>query len=337
MGVLFVFVDGLGYGASDPEANPVADPDLTFLAPVLAPAAGPPAPGEVRAVSFRGRSGFLTAADACLGVPGLPQSATGQTTLLTGVNAAAYVGRHVNAYPTGRLRGLLEERNLLTLGARAGRRVAFLNMFRPDGLKLLLAGQRRPSATTAAALAAGLRLRTVEDLLRGEAVYHDVTCWTIEGQDYGVPLVSPEEAAARALAVAGRHDFCLYEYFLTDLAGHAREKELTRKVLGNLDRFLAAVVGGLAGSTVVLASDHGNIEDAASGTHTLNPVPVLAFGPGSRAAVSGVESITEVAGRLAELAGIPLDGSGGDRPDAADGGGQAGAAPADPLGKRGEA
>lgn len=309
MSVLFVFVDGLGYGAPDPASNPLVanKPALPFLGPLLAAPEGPPAPGEARPVRFEGCEGYLTSADACLGVPGLPQSATGQTTLLTGVNAAAFVGRHVNAYPTGRLRRLLEERNLLTLGAAAGRRVTFLNMFRPDGLELILSGRRRPSATTAAALAAGVRLRTVEDLLAGRAVYHDVTCWTIVGQHYGVPLVTPEEAARRALNVAREHDLCLYEYFLTDIAGHSRETELCSLVLGNLDRFLATCVRDSGGRiTLVLASDHGNVEDLSVGTHTANPVPVLAFGAGARSAVDGVGCITAVAGRLASLAGIPL-------------------------------
>ncbi|HCW51782.1 MAG TPA: hypothetical protein DGR79_06960 [Clostridiales bacterium] len=314
MGVLFVFVDGLGFGDTDPAANPLRSPGLGFLGPIVASDSGPPGPGAVRKVRFAGRRGWLAAADACLGVPGLPQSATGQTTLLTGVNAAAYMGRHINAFPSGRLRALLEEQNLLTLGARAGRRVTFLNMFRPDGLRLLLEGRRRPSATTAAALAAGLRLRTVEDLLAGQAVYHDVTCWTIHGQHYGVPLVTAEEAAARALKVARAHDFCLYEYFLTDIAGHGQDRDLATGVLKNLDDFLAAVVGGLDDEreTLVVASDHGNVEDLTCGTHTANRVPVLAFGRRARETVEGLEDISQVAARLARAAGIPGVREGGE-------------------------
>jgi len=308
LGVLFVFVDGLGWGPADPTTNPLAEPGpaLSLLGPILADPHGPPGPGEVRAVSFGGKTGFATAADAGLGVPGLPQSATGQTTLLTGINAPAYMGRHVSAYPMGRLKALLEENSLFTRGARAGRRVTFLNMFRPDGLELLLRGERRASATTAAALGAGLGLRTVEDLLRGEAVYHDVTCWTIAKHDYGVPLVTPREAARRALGVAARHDFCLFEYFLTDLGGHSRERDFCLEILGHLDAFLGAAVDGLdPENTLVLASDHGNIEDLSRDTHTDSPVPVLAFGRDSRWAVSGVKGIDELAGRLAALAGIP--------------------------------
>ncbi len=310
MSVLFVFVDGLGFGSMDPNQNPVASPDLSFLAPALAPAGGPPAMGEMAEVTVAGRPVFVTSADACLGVRGVPQSATGQTTLLTGINAPAFVGEHASAYPLDRLKALLEASSLFARGVRAGRRVTFLNMFRPEGLKLILEGTRRASATTAAALGAGLALRTLDDLLRGEAVYHDVTCWTLQEQPYYVPLVTPDQAARRALAVAGVHDFCLYEYFLTDFAGHSQELDFSRRILGTLDEFLTRTLIDLDDDrgddlTVVLSSDHGNVEDLSTPAHTCNPVPVLAFGKRAAEAVKGVTNIAAVAGRLAALAGIP--------------------------------
>src|SRR5207249_8232782 len=66
--------------------------------------------------------GFWKPLDATLGVPGLPQSATGQATILTGVNAPRRVGRHVSAIPNRRVRELLEEDNLFRVLGRAGRR-----------------------------------------------------------------------------------------------------------------------------------------------------------------------------------------------------------------------
>jgi bisphosphoglycerate-independent phosphoglycerate mutase (AlkP superfamily) len=53
----------------------------------------------------------------------------------------------------------------------------------------------------------------------------------------------------------------------------------------------------------VMASDHGNLEDVATG-HTLNPVPVLAWGPGHRQAIDGVRAITDVAPRILHLLSI---------------------------------
>ena len=64
----------------------------------------------------------LRPVDACLGVPGLPQSATGQTALFTGVNAPALVGDHVTAFPTTPLRRVIAEHSLLNRPPRPGRR-----------------------------------------------------------------------------------------------------------------------------------------------------------------------------------------------------------------------
>src|SRR5204862_5361459 len=74
------------------------------------------------------RGGASTPTDARLGVDGLPQSATGQATIITGENAPARLGRHLSAFPGGSLRPLLRERSLFrTLGDR-GLRVAHANV-----------------------------------------------------------------------------------------------------------------------------------------------------------------------------------------------------------------
>ena len=76
--ILFIFVDGLGIGSSDPEVNPLYDPRFPFLNNMLS---------QARPL------------DACLSVAGLPQSATGQAALFTGVNAAKEMGRHIEGFP----------------------------------------------------------------------------------------------------------------------------------------------------------------------------------------------------------------------------------------------
>jgi len=87
MSVLLFFIDGLGIGERGP-FNPLDD---------LADA-------EPLAV-FRDETmttiheGIVVPTDASLGVPGRPQSASGQTTILTGVNAPAAVGYHKQGFP----------------------------------------------------------------------------------------------------------------------------------------------------------------------------------------------------------------------------------------------
>src|SRR5512147_1005511 len=113
MPVLFVFVDGVGAGVADPAVNPLARGE--YLLSRFADGTGPALPAGGRA----------SLADACLGVPGRPQSATGQTTILTGENAPALLGRHLLGFPNAALRDLLRRRSLFRVLSEAGRAAAF--------------------------------------------------------------------------------------------------------------------------------------------------------------------------------------------------------------------
>jgi hypothetical protein len=308
--VFLLFVDGLGLGESDPQANPIAHPDLVWLTRV---AGRPLARGEWMPavdyhVSLAGRPipASLAALDAGLGVGGLPQSATGQTTLFTGVNAAALVGGHRNAYPTGRLKELLNSQSMFRRAAEAGRKVTFVNAFTPEYFAMVEQGKLRHSATTLAVLAAGVRLRDFEDLRRGEAVYQDITNRALQARGYDLPEADPYRAGQTAARIAAGHDLTLFEYFQTDRAGHGRDAADIQRVLRVLDSFL----GGLVSDTdldhrlLILASDHGNIEDTASRTHTANPVPALFLGAAAHETASGLRSLTQVAPAVLACLGV---------------------------------
>jgi len=45
---------------------------------------------------------------------------------------------------------------------------------------------------------------------------------------------------------------------------------------------------------VLLTSDHGNLEDLSTRSHTRNPVPLMAWGPGAENVLAGAEAITDV-------------------------------------------
>src|SRR5262245_55022956 len=85
--VLLLFIDGLGIGARGPD-NPLDG--LSDAAPLAIFQDEPPE------IPF---GGVLARTDACLGIEGRPQSASGQTTILTGANAAAEIGYHKQGFP----------------------------------------------------------------------------------------------------------------------------------------------------------------------------------------------------------------------------------------------
>lgn len=254
--ILFVFIDGLGLGSDDPAVNPLADhthfPNLETMLKQSIPL------------------------DATLGVSGLPQSATGQAALLTGLNAPQLMGRHIEGFPPPRLKELVKEHNIFSKLTAAGKRCTFANAYWLDDVAQL--PPHRESVTTVATLSALGGVRGKEELMENRAVCHDLTRERIRhDRGYDGPLITPEEAAEHLISIANEHDFTLFEFFETDRAGHSGDWHKVFQCLEKLDRFFAALLPfrGL----LIVTSDHGNIEDLSVRTHTLNPVPLFASKP----------------------------------------------------------
>lgn len=223
---------------------------------------------------------LINPADALLGVSGLPQSATGQTVLLTGQNAAAICGRHISGFPTSTLKRLLKEDNIFKRINESGLKAAFANVYTRQYLNGLSEGRSKMSATTIAALAGNCSLLRVTDLLKGEGVYQDITNLLLEEPGYVIPRLEPECAANNLVQLALKNDFTLFEYFQTDRCGHHQQMAPAVRILNELDRFIAALIKRIAGTSLelLIVSDHGNIEDLSLRTHTFNPIPVIYFG-----------------------------------------------------------
>jgi hypothetical protein len=282
--ILLLFVDGMGL---PPE--PLAE-SVYAAFPTLAALLSPPC---------------CVPLDAGLGVVGTPQSATGQTTLFTGINAALHVGRHCEGFPGPELRALIDSGNLFSRLVRAGRRCTFANAYVARAGDGLPGGPR--SVTTVMALQALGATRSRHDLLEGRAVYHDITRQTLPALGvYDIPAVPERTAALHLLAVLRSVDVCLFEFFLTDHVGHRGTESDRSRVLATLDRFVAAVTGAMdpARELLLLFSDHGNIETRGGRTHSRNPVPWSAWGCGAEEARSGMSSLLDVTPRVLTLAGL---------------------------------
>ncbi|MBC7224610.1 MAG: metalloenzyme, partial [Anaerolineae bacterium] len=167
MGLLFVFLDGVGLGPAE-EHNPFWRYPTPHLRSLLSGALTQERVGQANGAVLR-------AVDATLGVPGLPQSATGQTTLFTGVNAAALVGGHLSAYPGPRLQETIAAHSLLKRAVAKGHRATFANGFSAWYWRRVEAGELRHSASTLTNMAAGLPFRTEDDVMEGRALFWDVT------------------------------------------------------------------------------------------------------------------------------------------------------------------
>jgi hypothetical protein len=293
--ILMIFVDGVGLGEVDPAINPL----VRARTPALHRLLGRPLAGRD---PVRTPAATMVPLDATLGVPGLPQSATGQTALLTGENAAALVGRHITAHPTPSLGACLAARGLFTVFRRHGVSAALANAHTPEYFAAVAARRLRHGAITLNALQAGIHIRGVEELLTGCAVYQDLTNARLRGYGAVVPLRTPEEAGRSLAGLAGGYAFTLFEFFQTDLAGHRRMDDALG-IVERFDRFLGAALDAadLERTLVLLVSDHGNLEDERTNGHTLNPVPAVVIGVGRDAFAARLRSITDVAPACADL------------------------------------
>ena len=123
-------------------------------------------------------------------------------------------------------------------------------------------------------------------------------------------LPRPEPAAAgRNLAriVAG-HDLTLYAHYTPDYVGHRGTWQEAVEALERVDDFLAGLLDRLPADTLLLmASDHGNIEDVER-EHTRNPALGLVTGPGHAAVARSLEHLWDIPAAI--LAALGLADSG---------------------------
>jgi len=148
-----------------------------------------------------------------------------------------------------------------------------------------------------------MSFRQLEDLQRGQAVYQDFTNRLVIEAGFDVEPRTPEQAAEVLATIVAAHRFTLYEYFITDRVGHAQDMDAALVVLANLARFVRAVVArvDLSQTTVMLTSDHGNVEDLSIRNHTLNDVPTLAWGPGRETVRRSVRDLADITPTIIEI------------------------------------
>ncbi len=272
--VIFLFIDGVGLGHPSSE-NPLN--------------------AEVCPTFWRLIENHAKPIDACLGVEGLPQSATGQATMFTGVNCSQAMGKHCEGFPGPALREIVERDNLFLELKRRGRRVKFADAYLVDSADELT-NRRFKSVTTVMALTVPESISTIDDLMNDAALLQDLTRETIQDRYPDVPVVSPQRAAEHLFRIARENDLTLYEFFQTDVSGHSMDYARACAVLRVYDRFLSALVRytEAADITLVMTADHGNIEAVNERGHTRNPVPFIALGPKERFLRERVSSLADV-------------------------------------------
>ena len=306
MRILFLFLDGIGLGLADPATNPFITTQMPHLQQLL---------GGQRLVAtaapLHNQRASLLALDATLGVAGTPQSATGQATLLTGQNAPAILGHHYGPKPDLEVAEFLLKGNLFSTLIKMGKKVGFLNAYPPRYFETIDSGRRMYSAIPLAVTSSGIRLKTIDDLRAGRAISADFTGggWLENLGIPDIPVLEPFQAGVRLAELATEVDFSLFEYWLSDYAGHRQAFREAQALLEIFDQ----VLGGLLETwddhegLILISSDHGNLEDLSTRHHTLNPVPALIIGAdGPRKEFSSnLKSIADISPAILQFFATP--------------------------------
>jgi len=300
--LIFIFLDGVGLGEAK-QNNPFYLAKSEYLPfyrkkPVL------PDGTPIKAI------------DPLLGVSGIPRSATGQTTLFTGSNIPALLNEHKGSYPNQIMRKIIFENNLLGMLKKKNLKAKFINayphhtkFFTSDHIKIHADGRfefseefpqsfrRRISATSCMLIANNDLPFDENDILKEEALYQDFSNRFLIDKGIKLPLFSPQKAASIIYKISQKYDFILYEYFQTDLYGHRKTFKDCVNLVTDLNLLVQSLLTYLDpdSDTILLTSDHGNIEDNSSPAHTKNPVPLLLWGNKSKSLRDKIDNLTHIA------------------------------------------
>ncbi len=301
---LIFFLDGVGLGSADPESNPFVTAHLPNLTGLL---------GENWFLRERGRistpRASLVPTDASLGVPGRPQSATGQATILTGRNVPALVGEHYGPKPNSAVTAVIEQGTLFHEVAAAGLDAALLTPYPEQYFAGVESGRRLYSAVPMAVTSAGFPLRTAADLRNGLAISPDFTAagWRNLLGYHDVPVLTPQIAGQHIAQLARGYAFSFFEHWPSDRSGHRGTLAEARAHLELLD----AALGGLLDAwdddhgLLIITSDHGNIEEKSHRQHTDNPVPTILVGQNHATYAAQIHNLADIAPAVRRMLNLP--------------------------------
>ncbi len=287
--LLFLFLDGVGLGANQPDVNPFARYNFSTLTSLSAGKRWLSNLSEQQTTRA-----IFKPVDANLELETVPQSATGQATIMTGLNVPQQLGYHYGPKPNPDVSNVIKKNSVIRRLTEAGIRGRLLNAYPDRFLAAIEQGKRLRSSNQLALHVGGINMPSSSDYLEGRAVSADFTgrMWkerlaetdaaTIMWREHlkELPLRTPFEAGKHIVSLLDEVNFAFYDYWLTDYIGHRGTMEDAERVLKNLDGVLEGVLDSWddAAGLIVITSDHGNIEDISERGHTRNAVPCVVIG-----------------------------------------------------------
>ncbi|HEY0427904.1 MAG TPA: hypothetical protein VGC76_08990 [Pyrinomonadaceae bacterium] len=140
-------------------------------------------------------------------------------------------------------------------------------------------------------------------MLGEKALFHDFTNQALIERGFDAALFSAAKAGEILSSLTKEHRFTLYEHFITDKIGHDRDFVKARIHLPLLAEFIRETLQRVdfENTTVILTSDHGNIEDLSVRNHTLNNVPTIVWGRNSGLIAKQIKDLTDITPLILQL------------------------------------
>ncbi|PJZ71262.1 metalloenzyme [Leptospira perolatii] len=307
--IFYMFIDGIGFGQNDPTKNPFARYARGVFLPLAEKEFGEGSPSILKELVY-------LKTDASMGIKGLPQSATGQTSLWTGINACQVLNRHLSGFPTFTLKKIIAKYSIIRILEERGFKADLLNCYTPAYEEYIRKNPRQVSASTLIQMASDKPLKGMDDLREGRGLYMDITREflsrfgrdSVEKDD---PVLIKQKAYDTGKSIVPKlkdHTLCIYEYFITDKVGHKMNWPGAEKCIGDLEDFILGIVEALdpAEDQLIITSDHGNLEDLSVDVHTTNLVPTILFGKYTQKIKETVKAIKDIPHAIYDCLGVKV-------------------------------
>jgi hypothetical protein len=158
-------------------------------------------------------------------------------------------------------------------------------------------GKQKMNVPAYSASKAGVVMRGLEEYRAGLAISAELTGEYLHSKDASLPKPKPYQSGKQLAALAAQYPFTFFDFWLSDQAGHRWTFAACVELIEQVDSFIRGVVEHLGDTTLLITSDHGNLEDKSIKTHTLNPVPLLVIGQQAQRFVA-LQSLLDVAPAL---------------------------------------
>ena len=286
--IIFVFIDGIGFGKKDLIYNPFTKYGRDFFSVLGGKTSFDP-------------PGVMIPVDAHMGLySSPPQSGTGQAALFTGHNTISLMHRHMAGFPPYSLRPYLKNDSIIKKFIQNNYKASVINTYTSKFMELMEKprSERFMSASTLMQIGSGQRLLTMEDHLNGKSLFMDITNWFLRKElGYNIPELNPVEAGRRLVNIARDYNIVVYEYFFSDKYGHEGLDHDVSFIVNHMESLLTGIWEEIdpENELVVISSDHGNFEDLSIPVHTHNKIPALLYGKGDNGASDHLREIYDIA------------------------------------------